>query len=169
MAADVSVAKDGLRDRLCAGVKHPGRPEEYRLSVRATCVAATGDAKRLAATKAKAQRVKRASPTDAQTRAEIKKIEREIASRYADPAELHDVRATSGVPVEFSFIILSNMIDPKRRLSTPDPIARYDEALASVKKLKGVKIDLQAIQRYMVLRATLEFLMAIVRATSSPQ
>jgi len=156
--AEAAGIKRDLRSQLCVGAKHPGRPDEYRVSVRATCVAASGEARRAADAGRRKRREARATPADAQTRAEIKRIERALKDAPPD-ATLgpHD----QGVTMEISFTVLANMVNPARRLHSPDPVERYDGLLALYKRQPS-KVDTDLVQRRMILRATLEHLKAVL-------
>ena len=164
---DAADLRKTLRDRVCVGPTHPGRPDQYRVSVSTKCVATSGEAKEKAKSRTKEKRQARPAPTVTQTRSEIKAIENEIARRYAEPADLHDAPATSGSAVDTSFMVLLHMIDPKRRLETPDPLLRFEEELAEVKRISGIKTHHRSIQRYMVLRATLLHLVTNLKAAGA--
>ena len=146
-----------LRDGLCVAPAHPGRPHEYRVTVRAACVAARGDAKRLAVAKARAARLARKAPTRAQTRAEVARLERELSEHYPDAAARYDVILRSGHAMTASFRILKAMLAPEGRLRFPDPIARYNRLADALHKAEPA-IAVADFQRHMILRATLEAL-----------
>jgi hypothetical protein len=156
-ARDAAAARGRLRDGLCVGAAHPGRPDEYRVRVSASCVAARGEAKRLADARSRAARLARTAPTKAQTRAEVARLEREMREQYPDPAARYDVMLRSGHAMTASFRVLKAMLDPQGRLRFPDPVARYNYLVRAIHKAEP-GIAVADYQRHMVLRATLEAL-----------
>ena len=150
--------RDALRDRVCAS--KPGAPEEYRLRVGATCVPVSGKA---LAAKEEAKK-KKATPgkryTPAQVRAEIKALEGEMARSYPEEATVRYDAQADGEAVAVSFSIFRAMLSPEMRARHPEPVERFN-ALIKILKKKEPGVDVTAIQRHMVLRATLEHLMAL--------
>jgi hypothetical protein len=152
--------RDVLRDRVCA--KKPGSPDDYRLRVGATCVPVSGKGLALAneekQKKKAAARNKRYTP--AQVRAEVKALEREMARSYPEEATVRYDALADGEAVAVSFSILRAMLSPEMRAAHHDPVERFN-ALIKILKKKEPGIDVTAIQRHMVMRATLEHLMAL--------
>ena len=164
---DAADLRKGLRDRVCVGPTHPGRPDQYRVSVSTKCVATSGEAKLSADAGRRRRREARAFPTEAQSAKERRQIEEALKDI---PADRVLAASDQGRTMEISLRVLAEMIDPARRLRQQDPIERYRAIVAGIRRIKGAgSFDVDSVQRRMVLRATLEHLRATAARPDLPQ
>ena len=167
-ASDAARLRAGLRDRLCAG--RPGAPQEYRVAVRTTCVAQRGEAKRAAVDATKGRRAARAKkagavPSAAANKAEVRILEKEIAAAYPNKKKAYDVMVDGGIP-HMSHLVMIKMMDPRVRLLTPDPLARYDKEVELLRKTADAAasrpyFDVRDVPRHTILAATLAHVSAL--------
>jgi hypothetical protein len=121
-------------------------------------VASAGEALRRAEAARAVRAARRASPGEAQTRAEVRALERALAEAGPD---VRLAAADGGRTMEISFRVLAELIDPARRLRTPDPVERYAASIATIQRTPGnARFDGSAVQKRMVFRAALESLRA---------
>lgn len=170
MAASLaSKLRHGLRDTLCAN--KPGKPTDYRVRVSASCVLRDGPAKQAAQ---QDDRLRKANatpamvPTMAATRKEAAVLEREMAIAYPDKHARYDTVLDNGDMLHLSHLVLEKMMQPRTRILMPDPLERYNKLtqrlVGVVRKHGDTRLDIGAMQRHMILRATL----AHLRATLNP-
>jgi len=116
--------------------------------------------RRKALLRAKAQRSEvRPTPSDAQTLAEIRRLEGEL--KHA-PQDAVLGAGDEGVSMRVSLRVLTKIIDPAARLRTPDPLERYGAEMVAIRQIDR-RFDTSLIQRCMVLTATLAHLKAIAK------
>lgn len=181
-AASDAIKRDleGLRGSVCVGPRHPGRPEDYRVAVRATCFPATPEGRAAAAAAAKRRKEKAAAAAStapgvavAQTRAEVKRLEEEMASVYPDSRSLYDKQFVSGEIRTLSFDVLKFMLDPRERRLVPDPLVRYNRLVKALFRRSNFPgqgaFPVGDLSRHMILQATLEGLRSNLPPSAAPR
>ena len=164
---EAAMLRVGLRDRLC--IDKPGKPGNYSVRVSATCVARTGPAKAAAQEAARERRASQqgAVPSMAATRAEARILEREMTITYPDKHAHYDTLIDNGDMLYMSHLLLEKMMNPRARLLTPNPLERYNKLAKLVAKRMtqnhgNAHFDVGALQRHMILRATLAHVKALI-------
>ena len=155
-----------LRDAVCVGPRHPGRPEDYRLTLRASCTPAdASDAAGARMQRKRRQATSRSGvPGAVQTRAEVARLEREMRDVYPDRDAVYDTQFRDGKMQPLAFLLFRLLIDPGRRLRIPDPVQRYNAIVAEEFSRARYKAGFPVgdLPRHMILNVTLEHLRAIL-------
>ena len=137
--ARVGLADDrtALRDAMCRG--KPGKTDEYRVAVSATCVAVKGAAKAAADAEARARQKRQGGTplTATQNRAELKKLDAALAVYGKDALVQRDVGKNI---LSTGIAMAARMMEPGLRRQYPDPVARFHMLAARLRYEKNAVV-----------------------------